>query len=299
MLNKTRITIGILAVVAMVSFFSLLDTVGAINFRSSLGSILGITDFAPVENDADNDGLSNSEESYWQTDFQNPDTDGDGTLDGEEVGLGRDPLLAGVNDLLPKAGNLTEKFSNLSVSGIYEGSLKKDNPEYGSNVTQLASLIVDDGLKDIEKGVSIEDVNLTSTSRISEQRYIENIGALIEAFLTSYVAELNALNNDSLGNSEVSLYFKNRAKEMESYLLTATDILVPEIWKNEHLALIQTINKIKNANSIISEGNDDPIKATIGLSMMASLFEQSIDLVGAYKEKVDNRNLSDYSSFFK
>ena len=41
--------------------------------------------------DDDNDGLTNSEESYYGTDPKNPDTDGDGYNDGAEVKAGYDP----------------------------------------------------------------------------------------------------------------------------------------------------------------------------------------------------------------
>ena len=43
--------------------------------------------------DADADGLANIEEIEWETDPNNPDSDTDGTNDGDEVTIGRDPLL--------------------------------------------------------------------------------------------------------------------------------------------------------------------------------------------------------------
>lgn len=50
--------------------------------------------------DSDKDSLMDWEESLWKTDPQNPDTDGDGASDGEEVKNGRDPLRKGPNDKL-------------------------------------------------------------------------------------------------------------------------------------------------------------------------------------------------------
>jgi hypothetical protein len=50
--------------------------------------------------DTDHDGLRNWEETIWKTDPNNPDTDGDGTPDGEEVNEGRDPAKKGPGDTL-------------------------------------------------------------------------------------------------------------------------------------------------------------------------------------------------------
>jgi lipoprotein-anchoring transpeptidase ErfK/SrfK len=48
--------------------------------------------------DFDNDGLTDEEETgVYRTDFQNPDTDGDGFLDGEEIKNGYSPLVARKN----------------------------------------------------------------------------------------------------------------------------------------------------------------------------------------------------------
>lgn len=50
----------------------------------------------PVEHpDSDNDGLSDIMEDVYKTDKSNPDTDGDGYLDGGEVERGYDPLIPG------------------------------------------------------------------------------------------------------------------------------------------------------------------------------------------------------------
>ncbi len=45
--------------------------------------------------DFDQDGLSNQAEEFYGTDPNNPDTDGDGHSDGDEVSRGYDPLLPG------------------------------------------------------------------------------------------------------------------------------------------------------------------------------------------------------------
>ena len=51
--------------------------------------------------DCDNDGLKNWQEKLYHTDSNNPDSDGDGYLDGEEVASEYDPTVKAPNDALP------------------------------------------------------------------------------------------------------------------------------------------------------------------------------------------------------
>ena len=48
-----------------------------------------------IAKDSDADGLQDWEEALWKTDPNNPDTDGDGVFDGQEIKENRNPLLAG------------------------------------------------------------------------------------------------------------------------------------------------------------------------------------------------------------
>ncbi|MBI3256058.1 MAG: hypothetical protein HYZ63_03750 [Candidatus Andersenbacteria bacterium] len=52
--------------------------------------------------DDDVDTLTNSDEALWGTDPKNPDTDGDGYFDGEEVKANYNPTIPSPNDKLPE-----------------------------------------------------------------------------------------------------------------------------------------------------------------------------------------------------
>lgn len=73
---------------------------GAINFFQEMNNDLG-TIFSGMGTDGsrsadpDNDGLTDEMEIFFGTDASNPDTDGDGFKDGDEVNRGYDPLLPG------------------------------------------------------------------------------------------------------------------------------------------------------------------------------------------------------------
>ncbi len=73
---------------------------------------------ADALSDADGDRLFNWEERLWGSDAENPDTDGDGTTDGEEADAGRNPLVPGPDD----------RMSGAVISRIEERRAARDAP---------------------------------------------------------------------------------------------------------------------------------------------------------------------------
>ena len=88
-------------------------------FSNRLDTAVAVNDPVKVEydesNDYDHDGLSNTDEAYWNTDPFKADTDGDGFLDGEEVLSKHDPMDSGPEDSFEEkskifTSNLTESL---------------------------------------------------------------------------------------------------------------------------------------------------------------------------------------------
>ena len=80
--------------------------------------------------DDNGDGLSNSDESLWGTDRKNPDTDGDGFLDGEEVANNHNPTIPAPNDILPlgfKPGQDLQPIAVSSSEPVAVGQFFADN----------------------------------------------------------------------------------------------------------------------------------------------------------------------------
>ena len=105
--SKGFLAVGAALVFSIVLVFGIYKlTNGNSTTNQPLIPILSTTNDAAVaaiqkslaEKDSDKDGLKNWEEALWGTDPNNSDTDGDGTPDGEEVGLGRNPTIKGPND---------------------------------------------------------------------------------------------------------------------------------------------------------------------------------------------------------
>lgn len=79
---------------------------------------------ARVLSDRDQDGLTDEAEELYHTDPDNPDTDRDGTRDGDEVAAGRNPLLAGEDELKPPTGR--NVLGAVSYTARYLATLPED-----------------------------------------------------------------------------------------------------------------------------------------------------------------------------
>ena len=83
--------------------------------------LFATTNLSDSDEDTDNDGLKNWEETLWKTDKHNPDIDGDGTSDGDEIKAGRDPTRAGPDDaLVGNASKLIVSENNYDPDNLNE-----------------------------------------------------------------------------------------------------------------------------------------------------------------------------------
>ncbi len=83
--------------------------------------------------DDDGDGLSNAEELVWKTDVNNPDTDSDGYLDGEEVAAGFNPTIPAPNDKIsdqaaavPESGGDNPDLTTVNVDQFFVDDVEID-----------------------------------------------------------------------------------------------------------------------------------------------------------------------------
>ncbi|MEP4882259.1 gliding motility-associated C-terminal domain-containing protein, partial [Maribacter dokdonensis] len=132
---------------------TLLITAEDIAGNIGTGEVLIIFDNEPLNNDTDNDGLSNDEELTLGTDPNNPDTDGDGIMDGQETMDGTDPLdpcdslggtpPSGSNcdiyielDLVKPGDTMNGSFEIINIERFPENSVKIYN-RYGVLVWEV------------------------------------------------------------------------------------------------------------------------------------------------------------------
>lgn len=147
------------------------------------GKDISVTDITieSLSKDSDNDGLKDWEEALWKTDVNNPDTDGDGTADGEEVKLSRDPLKAGPDDKLEE-----KVLSAISQSGVGGGI----NPSGSAvNLTELFS-----------KNLGLQTSNGINPLSADNQGLLDKANSSTEKLLKDFIASFSPVLSESLFN---------------------------------------------------------------------------------------------------
>ena len=124
-----------------------------------------------AEIDSDNDGLKNWEESLWKTGANNPDSDGDGTVDGVEVRSNRDPRIKGPNDALePDKGNTGLTPTEILAEETFTQYIKAQ--QSGQKLTEEeAGEIINELVRDRKNSISIKTYSEGNLA-LSNQEYL-------------------------------------------------------------------------------------------------------------------------------
>ena len=299
MSNKIKIIFAFLAVLAVFSVFSFFDVFPGIK-SALIGS--AVKPLTTIDDDADHDGLSNTDESYWNTDFQNPDTDGDGFLDGEEVASGHDPAIPAPDDVLIIT-NITDKASKLTIGGLLEGSLSPTNSNYQQTLSDLADGLIDEGVNSLNPQ-NPPTITIVDASKENQERYLVEAERVWQSFIKSFLNEidnidnkLELVNNEGYFNSEYIAYFSGKSREFTEIKNNLTKARVPNNWTNEHNYLYILLSQADLANKALADAKSDPIKATVALQFLGNIASNFPEIFQQYADKAKTNNLSGSSIF--
>lgn len=292
-----RIFIGFLGLTALVSVFTFFNSFR--NSSSPFPKLLTGSIFEAVDQDEDKDGLTNREESYWNTDFENPDSDSDGFLDGEEVASGHDPLIPGPDDIIDN-GNFTYKLSNLTLAGLYEGSLKPDDPNYQQSLEDMAVLIMNEANQTLSPKLSPEEFHLTDPSNDNQETYLNRTSFLFQNFIKIYSNQLvglrknlNLIGSKGFDNKETVFPFQVTASELKKISEEILYTPVPSNWVSNHYLFLRTVESLRLANESIANGADDPIRASVGLNFLGEFLETGLpQVIRSYTSKMRSEKLN-------
>ncbi len=269
--------------------------------------------------DSDNDGLRDWEEELFKTDPRNPDTDGDGYLDGEEVNSGHNPLVKAPGDKLSfyplplgEKYNLTQKVldeetmeSILKAYITEKGEYVMDHPEIDSaesfsNFTEDSTVremakralavaypqLLEKAEDTISEIPEIFNINVTDKDiNISEDNSLEAINlylSRVSSILSSDVFFLQDQTFQALASA-----FKNNdfyeldqlIKQNDVKIEQAKLITVPSSWKEIHKQGLELTLLIRNIFISFRDIGQDPLKAYIALEKLEDFSTHWNDLM--------------------
>lgn len=293
MQNKIKLFLIFLAIAAVVSVLSFFDIVGGVK-SAMLGD--SVKPLPPVEDDVDNDGLSNSEESYWETDIQNPDTDGDGFLDGEEVVSGKDPVIKAPNDTLLSL-NMTQRMTDLAIAGLAEGSLKPGNPNYDQSLDDLALHIIDKAVSDLTPIADIPKLTVVESSKKNQIIYVKEVRDTFQQLVKIIADQANSLKSSSQplfasdDTSEPDEDFVKTYEELKNIHSRVVAISTPENWEQYHIALIEKLDQLLKVNKTIAYRYEDPVKTAVAYNLWPTAYGNIYQLVQDFSDMIVKEGL--------
>lgn len=292
--TKIKIFLTLLTLAAV---FSIYKT--GTSLRDFSRGTIGLTVSSPLpvlDHDADHDGLTNAEESYWNTDWQNHDTDNDGFKDGEEVASGHDPNKPGPGDLLNTSKNITDNLENLIVGGLYTKDLEpdKNNTKYNKSIDGLALAVIDD-FYNSQTPSSRPRLTLIDSSRENQEIYLKDVAQIIKNDLLLSgpkipfrgKAEENIILLASLKNNFDTIYQK------------LIQMSVPKKWKDLHHNLIALVDRAAKNYESLGQYKTDPYKAYVALGDLQNSDAEVKKILQQIQTNIIQNKLSLDDEFYK
>lgn len=307
MSNKLRVTLGLLVLIAgfllirLGLFFK--QSVKTATLANISGQIVQPDEENFSVKDSDHDGIPDVNEAYFRTDPSNPDTDGDGFLDGEEVISGYDQT---VNDRAlaqknTEPDNITNRMASRFVGGLLAGDLNprnNDQQKFQGGLNTLALAALDEASQTLIPPEPNEPLGLSDDSKESQEEYLKTVSGLLEGpFLTAFIAQPQTLN--TAVQYVIADRFEDATKIFQEHYFLFTNaytslltVPVPPKWQIFHKQLLMIFQKIAlNYNAAIKI-SDDPILALTAIADLMNPFtEIQFSLLEQLKNLIASQNL--------
>jgi hypothetical protein len=230
--------------------------------------------------DSDSDGLKDWEEGLYKTDSLNPDTDGDGYLDGEEINSGHNPVVKGPGD------NLT--FFPLPLGDQYNITKKVLSDEIIDELLQSYVTQKNDYVQD-NSGISDADsfLSTTTTPTIKEMAtrallygsptLMEKANEIIVTIPNLFIVNVN--------DGDIKISEDNDPDSINKYLQEVLSVIRSDDFlfsKNGLKILSKTFesSNFTELNNIINNNNDkiDQIRNVVVPSSQKEIQKQIFEL---------------------
>lgn len=318
MSSNIKTFIAFLAFFALISVFSFFDIFHGVRSASFFESAKSLP---PLPDDADGDGLTDSEESYWNTDFLNPDTDGDGFLDGEEVASGHDPRVKSSEDdsladtvfgtpppvvepdlasIVKEPGlaslNITEETLILLAGGINAGDLTRNASQATKdNAINALSFSVVDSFNKIQDSIPLPTIITIDASKENQVKYLNGLAEIIKNNLLNFSQQL-----DFASSIDRQLpYFLAKSNQFKSSLDTASALPVPVNWVDIHKNILSFLGRLSLIYGQIAKYETDVLAAAAALQEINYLSLELKSLIKSIQIKISSENIVLDNNFYQ
>ena len=233
--------------------------------------------------DSDKDGLRDWEEHLWKTSAMNKDTDGDGTSDGEEVSMNRNPTVKGPRDSMRETIDLEDNLTPESLADLtaterlsreffvkYMSYKKGGKSLTKAEQNQLLEETLQKATEEVTLGktYSEKDIVITTANDTGAyELYGNSIGSAIlrnsfktenelvlleRALRTRSVDDLNTIGKIAAGYRAI----------LADFLLVPT----PKDLVKEHVRLISNIDTIATALKNMTLIASDPVQSIVAVA---------------------------------
>lgn len=264
-----KIALVLLALAAPLSLSYLLSAT-----RQTADILNAVSPLPPVGtfsllDDKDGDGLSNRDENLWRTDWENPDSDGDGFKDGEEVISGHDPHKKGPDDFMDRSKNLTEHAGSLLLGGYIVGDLREGSTEYDEAVNR----IVDDIFAEyrLQSATLADHLDLVPTNMETVAAYASATADAMEYLFLPSGKDVNeavtAWSSDLAGPADL----RYRASLIDKRADAFAKVPVPTAFLSHHRYGLALLRGLARQLVLLADSEDDPIRISISTAALSSL----------------------------
>jgi len=250
-----------------------------------------ISDFniPSAEIDSDHDGLSDAMELLYKTDPNNPDTDGDGYMDGDEVANGYDPLIKSPNDKinrsvlntntsaspLPSPPSFTQQFVNKTGIAPTKDNILNNETLMNqfineTNARGVLPIVMDSDIKIISASGKTAIVKYLDTLSISKNPKLKAVTPeQITAAFTAMAqkadpTQLNKIISDLENNAAIfrAVEVPKEVTELDKEYLSAVLALLDDTkmlknYKVDYVSALVAASRLEGLKPVFTEVEDN------------------------------------------
>lgn len=303
--TKTRVFLGFLLFFAIAAsvFFLLPPSRKNLNKIADIpiASIKREEELKELNSDTDSDGLKLWEENIFHTNANNPDTDRDGTYDGEEIKQGRNPLKPGLDDKLPPVQlkdikesspasiNLTADFAERFLKEPISQAIAGETPAIDQvNIQNYAEDLTRRSVLASAPQITKADIMIAGPdTQDSAGKYFHEFAIIFNTLKSRGVNELD-IALQSLKSQQYDQLDK-LDDYVKIYGKTISDLEAlptPPILESFHLSVLNYVSKFKRSVELIRNAETDPLQAILAINERIALEDEFKSFLAESQQKI-------------